>query len=357
MAVLRAALNRTTLARTIRTGGLLALLLVLLSLATPAVRLRVVGHPLDVAAFLVVLLGVGAFWSVPSDFTRRMKRNPLSIAGFVIVMCFISVAVLAPLLALPKAGTRDPYLIPHEGFLPDPQPPRLGHPFGTTGRQYDIYYGVVWGTRTAFRVAIVVVTISIALGLTLGSIAGYYGKRLDELIMRVTDVFLAFPSLVLAVVITAVLGKGLEKVMIAIAVVGWPVYARLLRGEILSVKQRDYVEAARAAGAGDLRIILRHVIPNTIYPFIVYAAFDTGLIVLVAAALSFLGLGAEIGYADWGQLINMSRSWILGVPGNPFIYWYTVVFPGIVIFLFVLGWNLLCDAFRDILDPRLRGST
>jgi len=159
------------------------------------------------------------------------------------------------------------------------------------------------------------------------------------------------------VVITAVLGKGLEKVMIAIAVVGWPVYARLLRGEILSVKQRDYVEAARAAGAGDLRIILRHVVPNTIYPFLVYAAFDTGVIVLVAAALSFLGLGAEVGYADWGQLINMSRSWILGVPGNPFVYWYTVVFPGIVIFLFVLGWNLLGDAFRDILDPRLRGST
>src|SRR5438034_2052555 len=290
-------------------------------------------------------------------FTRRMKRNPLSIAGFVIVMCFISVAVLAPLLALPKAGTRDPYLIPHEGFLPDPQPPRLGHRFGTTGRQYDIYYGVVWGTRTAFRVAIVVVTISIALGLTLGSIAGYYGTRLDELIMRVTDVFLAFPSLVLAVVITAVLGKGLEKVMIAIAVVGWPVYARLLRGQILSVKERDYVEAARAAGAGDLRIILRHGVPNTICPFLVYAAFDTGVIVLVAAALSFLGLGAEVGYADWGQLINMSRSWILGVPGNPFVYWYTVVFPGIVIFLFVLGWNLLGDAFRDILDPRLRGST
>src|SRR5207247_325056 len=175
--------------------------------------------------------GFGMFGSLRSDFTRRMKRNPLSIAGFVIVMCFISVAVLAPLLALPKAGTRDPYLIPHEGFLPDPQPPRQGHPFGTTGRQYDIYYGVIWGTRTAFRVAIVVVTISIALGLTLGSIAGYYWTRLDELLMRVTDVFLAFPSLVLAVVITAVLGKGLEKVMIAIAVVGWPVYARLLRGE------------------------------------------------------------------------------------------------------------------------------
>ncbi len=190
----------------------------------------------------------------------------------------------------------------------------------------------------------------------LGSIAGYYGRRLDEIVMRITDVFLAFPSLVLAVVITAVLGKGLDKVMIAIAIVGWPTYARYLRGDILSVKQRDFVEAARAAGAGDLRIITRHVIPNAIYPLLVVAAFDMGIIVLVAAALSFLGLGAEVGYADWGQLINMSRSWILGVPGNPFIYWFTVVFPGAAIFLFVLGWNLLGDAFRDILDPRLRGS-
>jgi peptide/nickel transport system permease protein len=116
------------------------------------------------------------------------------------------------------------------------------------------------------------------------------------------------------------------------------------------------VEAARAAGAGDLRIVTRHVIPNSIYPLLVVAAFDMGVIVLVAAALSFLGLGAEVGYADWGQLINMSRSWILGLPGNPFIYWYTVIFPGTAIFLFVLGWNLLGDAFRDILDPRLRGS-
>ncbi len=357
MSVIRTALNRTTAVPTIRALAIVVLPLVVAILAAPPVRLRVARHPLDVAAFLVVLFAIGVFWSLPSDFTRRMKRNPLSIAGFVIVMLFISTAALAPVLAPPQPGTRDPYLIPHEGFLPDPKPPRAGHPLGTTGRQYDLYYGIVWGTRTAFRVAVAVVTFSIAVGLMLGSIAGYYGRRVDEVIMRVTDIFLAFPTLVLAVVITAVLGKGLDKVMIAIAAVGWPVYARLLRGEILSVKQRDYVEAARAAGSGDLRIIARHVLPNTIYPFLVYAAFDTGIIVLVAAALSFLGLGAEIGYADWGQLINMSRSWILGVPGNPFIYWYTVVFPGTVIFLFVLGWNLLGDAFRDILDPRLRGST
>lgn len=134
----------------------------------------------------------------------------------------------------------------------------------------------------------------------------------------------------------------------------WPTYARLLRGDILSVRGQDYVESARAYGAGDARIMARHIIPNAIYPFLVVAAFDMGTVVLVAAALSFLGLGAEVGYADWGQLINMSRDWILGIPGQPFIYWYTVVVPGLAIFLFVLAWNLLGDAFRDILDPRLR---
>src|SRR3972149_4725976 len=326
MSTLRAVLDRT---RTIRVVPPISLLILLLGLAvfvSPGLRERIVRHPLDVGAFLVVVVAIAGFWAVPSDLPKRLRRNPLSITGFTIITLFIIVAALAPVLAPPTPGTRDPYLIPHEGFAPDPLPPRPGHPLGTTGRQYDLYYGIIWGTRTAFRVAVVVVAISIALGLVLG------------------------------VVVTAVLGKGLDHVMIAIALVGLPLYARLLRGDILSVKQRDYVEAARAMGAGDVRIIFRHVIPNAIYPFMVVAAFDMGVVVLVAAALSFLGLGAEVGYADWGQLINMSRSWILGVPGKPFIYWYTVVFPGTVIFLFVLGWNLLGDAFRDILDPRLRGS-
>lgn len=355
MTVLRVPINRSLPLRAVPVLLVVALVGAAVISVSPEVRARVVSRPLDVVAFLVVVIAIVAFWSIPSDLAKRLKRNPLSITGFTIIALFVIVATLAPVLAPPTS--RDPYLIPHEGFAPDPQPPRAGHPLGTTGRQFDIFYGIVWGTRTSFRVALFVVAISTTVGLILGSVAGYYGGRLDEIVMRVTDIFLAFPGLVLAVVVTAVLGKGLDKVMIAIAIVGWPTYARLLRGEILSVKQRDYVEAARAMGGGDLRIIFRHVIPNSIYPFLVVVAFDMGVVVLVAAALSFLGLGAEFGYADWGQLINMSRSWILGVPGNPFIYWYTVVFPGTVIFLFVLGWNLLGDAFRDILDPRLRGQT
>lgn len=355
MTVLRVPINRSVPVRALPILAVVALMLAVIISLSAEVRARVLSRPLDLATFLLFVAAIVTFWSVPSDLTKRLKRNPLSITGFAIIAVFVIVATLAPVLAPPTS--RDPYLIPHDGFAPDPLPPRAGHLLGTTGRQFDIFYGIVWGTRTAFRVALFVVVISTALGLLLGSLSGYYGGRMDEIVMRVTDIFLAFPGLVLAVVITAVLGKGLDKVMIAIAMVGWPTYARLLRGEILSVKQRDYVEAARAMGGGDLRVIFRHVIPNSIYPFLVVAAFDMGVVVLVAAALSFLGLGAEFGYADWGQLINMSRSWILGVPGNPFIYWYTVVFPGTVIFLFVLGWNLLGDAFRDILDPRLRGQT
>ena len=323
----------------------------------PGIRTRMLRFPLSVAEFLLLVAFVALFWAIPSDFTRRMRKNPLSVVGFSLIVLFIAVAVLAPVLAPPPEKSRNPYLIPQKGFGADPQPPRRGHVFGTTEGQYDVYYGIVWGARTAFRVSLVVIVISVIVGLILGGLSGYYGGMLDEIIMRVTDIFLAFPGLVLAVVVVAVLGRSLTNVMIAIALVNWPIYARLLRGDILALRQRDFVEAARAMGAGDLRIIFRHVIPNAIYPFLVFGSLDMGLVVITAAALSFLGLGAEVGYADWGMLINLSRNWIVGSVGNPFAYWYVLVFPGAAIFLFVLGWNLLGDAFRDILDPRMRGST
>ena len=330
---------------------------VLAALVLPATRDRLLRYPIATAEFILLVLGVVAFWAIPSDFTKRMRKNPLSVAGFLLIVLFVALAALAPILAPPPAASRNAYLIPQEGFSSDPRPPQVRHPFGTTEGQYDLYYGIIWGTRTAFRVSLVVIAISVAVGLVLGGISGYYGGRIDEVVMRVTDVFLAFPGLVLAVVVVAVLGRSLDNVMIAIAIVNWPVYARLLRGDILGVRSRDFVEAARAMGGSDFRIIFRHVIPNSIYPFLVFGSLDVGLIVLTAAALSFLGLGAEVGYADWGMLINLSRNWILGAPGNPFAYWYVVIFPGAAIFLFVLGWNLLGDAFRDILDPRLRGSS
>ncbi len=328
----------------------------LVGLVLPVTRDRVVRYPLATAEFLLLVLFVAAFWTVPSDFTKRLRKNPLSVIGFSLIAIFVAVAVLAPALAPPPPTSRDPYLIPQEGFSSTPRPPRAGHPFGTTEGQYDLYYGIVWGARTAFRVSIVVIAITVIIGLVLGVLSGFYGGKLDEAIMRATDIFLAFPDLVLAVTVVAVLGRSLTNIMIAIALVRWPTYARLLRGDILTVRGRDYVEAARAMGGGDLRIMVRHIVPNSIYPFLVLSSLDMGLIVITAAALSFLGLGAEVGYADWGMLINLSRTWILGAPGNAFAYWYVLVFPGTAIFLFVLGWNLLGDAFRDILDPRLRGS-
>ena len=285
---------------------------------------------------------------------RRFRANPMSVLGLVIVAFFIVTALLAPLLAHPTQ--RNPYMIPHEGYASDPRPPSPGHPFGTTEEQFDLFYGVIWGARTAFVVALTVVASAVAGALFLGSLSGFYGGWVDEVVMRITDVFLAFPGRILAVVIVAVLGQNVRNAIIAIAVVEWPTYTRLLRGEFLRVRDMEYVQAARALGSGDLRVIARHVIPNTVYPILILASLNMGGIVITFAVLSFLGLGAPPGYADWGQLINLSRNWIAGTPGHALEFWYTLLVPGTAIFLFVLGWNLLGDAFRDIFDPRLQGS-
>lgn len=283
---------------------------------------------------------------------KRLKRRPMSLLGLGIVGAFALVALGAPVLAPPERGARDPYQIPQHGYSPDPKRPSAEHLFGTTEQQYDLYYGIVWGTRSAFKIGVAVVGLSLAVGILLGGCAGFFGGWVDEILMRFTDVVIAIPGIVLAVVIVTVLGPGLDKVLAAIAIVSWPQYARLMRGDVLAVKEREFVLAARALGASNARILFRHVIPNAIYPVLVVASLDIGAIVLTAAALSFLGLGAPVGYADWGQLISLSRNWILGAAGSPFEFWHTVFIPGGAIFLFVLGWNLLGDAFRDILDPR-----
>lgn len=284
---------------------------------------------------------------------NRIKKSPLSLVGLCIILFFVTVALLAPLIAPPKYP-HDPYRIPRDGYSAIPKPPSWEHPFGTTEGQYDIFYGVIWGTRTAFRIGLMVVGSILIIGIVLGSISGYYGGVIDEIIMRVVDTFMSLPALILAMALVTALGHSLDNVMIALIVVGWPSYARLLRGDILSVREEIYVEAARASGVSDFWIIFKHVLPNAIYPLLIMASLDIGAMVLTAAALSFLGLGAPIGYADWGQMISFARNWIVGPPENPLAYWYTVTIPGIFILLFVLGWNLLGDAFRDILDPKLR---
>lgn len=283
---------------------------------------------------------------------NQLRKKPMSLVGVGLIGFFLAVAVAAPVLAPPEKNSRDAYLMPQDGYSPDPVRPSAKHWFGTTEQQYDLYYGMVWGTRTAFEVAIMVVVSSLIVGMIIGGAAGFYGGWIDELTMRFTDIILAFPDLILAVVIVTVRKPSLENVMVSVAAVSWPSYARLLRGDVLSIKERDFVSAARALGASDFRILLRHIIPNCIYPLLVVASLSMGRIVITAAALSFLGLGAPVGYSDWGQLISLSRNWLLGSNGNPFEYWHTVFIPGFAIFLFVLGWNLLGDAVRDILDPR-----
>jgi len=289
----------------------------------------------------------------------RLFKSPLSVAGLVLISYNIILAVFAPVIAPNTSGVRqyDQYMIPRDqslGFWIQPSPPTSGHILGTTSMQVDLFYGCVWGTRFAFQLGLEVIVSTLTIGLILGMISGYYGGFIDEVIMRFTDIILAFPGLILAMVFVAVLGKAgwstLQAAIFSIILIGWPGYTRLIRGEVLRVRGEDYVEAARAAGASDLRIMARHILPNSIYSVIIVASLDFGSIVLTAAALSFLGLGSPPGYADWGRLI------FDGVPfsGSGLTYWWTFVYPGIFIVLFTLGWNLLGDALRDVLDPLSR---
>ena len=282
-----------------------------------------------------------------------MRETPLSIVGLAIVIFFTIIAIAAPVLAPPRPG-RDPYMIPRYGYSPIPKPPSPEHPFGLTQGQYDLYYGVIWGTRAAYRIGVLIIAVSALIGIVIGGIAGYYGGIIDEVLMRITDIIFAFPGLILAMALVVAFGPGLDSVTLAMILVWWPGYARLIRGEFLRIKSEDFVEAAKAIGCSDLRVIVKHILPNAIYPLLIMASLDIGSVVLNVAALSFLGLGAPEGYADWGQLISLSRNWITGKPGDPFAYWYVYTIPGLFLFLFVMGWNLLGDALRDVMDPMIR---
>jgi len=291
---------------------------------------------------------------------RLVRKSSLSIIGAALVMFYVFMALFAPILAPPGDISQggDPQMMPKDGVSLIPLPPSPKHPFGTMQGQYDIYYGTIWGARSALRIGILVAGGSLLIGLAIGIFAAYYGGWMDEILMRLTDIVLAFPGLILSMALIVVLVpmgiQRLDAVMLSLTVVGWPGYARLIRGEILRIKNEDYVEAAKSVGCSDFRIIRSHILPNSIYPVLIVFTLDLGTIVLAAAALSFLGLGASLGYADWGQIIALSLNWIYAKPSAPFEYWFTFVIPGLFISIFVLGWNLLGDALRDILDPTLR---
>ena len=284
---------------------------------------------------------------------RRIFGNPLAIIGFSLLLFFIAVAVFAPYIAPPKYA-HNPYLMPHKGYSQTPKPPSKQNIFGTTAGQYDIFYGAVWGTRTAFKIGLFVVCIAACVGVILGVISGYYGGIIDELLMRIVDIVFAIPLLVLTMAIVVAFGRGLDKVMIALAMVGWRSYVRVMRSSILTLRELDFVQAARVMGVSNIKIMLRHILPNGIYPVLVMAFMDIGSMVVVAAFMSFVGLGAPKGYADWGQMVALARNYIVGPPDDPLKYWYAIVIPGGCIVLFVLAWNLIGDALRDAFDPKIR---
>jgi len=283
---------------------------------------------------------------------KKLIRNPTSFAGLIIVLLYVGIAIFAPIIAKPPYPDT-PYEMPQMGWSAIPKPPSWQDPFGTTQGQYDIYYGIIWGTRTAFKIGIVVIGLSLIIGLTVGTISAYFGGWVDEVLMRITDIFLAFPFLVGVIVVVTVLGPGLSHVMLALIIFYWMGYARLIRGSVLEIKENEYVMAGRALGTPGYRIISRHILPNAIFPIIIQVSMDMATIPLTAAALSFLGLGAPVGYASWGQLVAFSRNWIVSSSGNPLSYWYTITFPSVAIVLYAMGWNLLGDSLRDILDPRM----
>jgi len=278
----------------------------------------------------------------------RIRKSPLSLMSLSIIIFFIFLGLAAPLIC--PANQPDPFRMP-KTFSRLPLPPSKEHPFGTTGpvTYGDVFYGVIWGTRYSLMLAFSITAICFSTGMFYGSVSGYYGGKLDEFLMRIVDLFYSLPWLLVMMVILISLGKrGFWTMVIAYSILAWPGYARIVRGEILKVKNELYVEAAKSIGLTDLQIIIKHVLPNALYTIVIMACMRMGTIVLSTSSLGFLGLGFSPGTAEWGIIISEGRNWLL--QGS----WWITVYPGIFIGFFVLGWTLLGDAFRDILDPKER---
>ena len=269
----------------------------------------------------------------------RVLRRPTARVGAIIVVAFLLLTVIAPELA-----PYDPY---DQDFGSALQAPSLDHFFGTDQYGRDELSRVLYGTRTALLSILVADGIALVLGTMLGLIAGFYGKWVDSAAMRLVDVLLAFPYLLLAMIIVAALGPSLFHSMIAIGIVATPVYARVIRGQVLAVRTTEFVLAARAIGGSAMRIMLRHVLPNSFTPILVMATLQAGTVVVETAGLSFLGMGAQPPSPDWGSVLAEGQGYFL-------TSWWIATFPGLAIFMVVLGFNLLGDALRDHFDPRRR---
>ncbi|HXV72631.1 MAG TPA: ABC transporter permease [Acidimicrobiia bacterium] len=278
-----------------------------------------------------------------TEIAREVLRNPTTLIGAALIVGMIGMAIFAPLLIEPN--TPNPYQMPRDwGALNEP-PGTPGHFLGTTQQGGDVLYGVIWGARTSLRLSIIVVSITVVIGLIVGSLAGFLGGKIDELLMRLVDVFLSIPELIFALAIAAVLGPSFGNIILALAAVFWVKYARIIRGQVIHIKQNEYVDAARVIGDSDLRIYMKDVLPNSITPVVVQATLDMGNVVLIGATLSFIGL-AEAGLAEWGVLVSQGQA---GISAGR---WWASTFPGLMVFLWALAFNLVGDGLRDILDPR-----
>jgi len=271
---------------------------------------------------------------------RVILRDPLALFSVLILVLMVTLALFGPRIA--------PY--PDQGAgrtnVPDRfEPPSARYWLGADQLGRDVLSRIIVGTGIAVKVPTIVVALAIVVGAPLGALAGYFGGWVDNLIMRITDLFLAFPSLLLAVAIVAALGPGLTNAMLAITISWWPWYTRLVRGVTISLRERYFVEAARSIGVPDAVIILRHILPNCITPMLVQATIDFGTVILAEASLAFIGLGTQPPEPDWGLMVSQGRSYILD-------QWWISTFPGLAIFAGVLAFNLLGDTLRDVLDPR-----
>lgn len=294
---------------------------------------------------------------------HRFKRNRTALIGLTIVAFMSLVAIFArpvelmgitvqPISLAPYSST-DILWLQYEDVSRN-TPPSWSHPMGVDSSGRDIFSRVLAGGRYSISIGFVVVLLTGAIGLVYGSVSGYYGGWLDEVLMRIVDMVLAFPSLILALIIVSMFGGGYWQLVAAFTIVGWATYARLIRGEVLKIKENEYVMAAKALGARDRSVIFRHIVPNAMPPLIVYGTLNIGTVVIGVAALGYLGLGMPAGTAEWGTMLEGGRDAIIHGPGGD-VRWWITVFPGAAIFMFVMSMNMIGDGINDALDAQETG--
>ncbi len=285
-------------------------------------------------------------WTRRKEVAREVFSNPLTVLGMVIIGAFFLMALLAPLLTEPNQP--DAYQSPRDWANIDSPPGIDGHVLGTDSQGGDVLYGIIWGSRLSLQLSLTVVGFTLVFGAIIGSVAAMRGGRLDNFLMRLVDVFLSIPELIFALAIAAVLGPSFRNIILALAAVFWVKYARIIRGEIIRIKQAEYVAAARVTGDSTWNIYRKDVLPNAVTPLVVQATLDMGNVVLIGATLSFIGL-AQAGLTEWGAMVSAGQSGLLA--GE----WWVSTFAGLAIVLWALAFNLVGDGLRDVLDPKTEG--